>query len=54
MTLPADVFLEISPPKNMFREMSKKPCFRGALERQQGKWVKTLFQSKSQHLSNIY
>ena len=46
MTLVADVFLEILAPKNMVREISKKPCFRGPLDRQQGKWVETLFQSE--------
>ena len=46
MTLEADVFLETPAPKNMVREMSKKPCFRGPLDRQQGKWVETLFQSE--------
>ena len=25
----------------MVREMSKKPCFRGPSDRQQGKWVET-------------
>ena len=42
MTLVADVFLETLPPKNMVKEMAEKPCFRGSLDRQQGKWVKTL------------
>ena len=41
MTLVADVFLEIPASKNMVREMSKKPCFRGPSDRQQGKWVET-------------
>ena len=34
--------------------MSKKPCFRGSLDRQHGKWVETLLQSEWQHLYNIY
>ena len=42
MTLVADLFLEIPAPKNMFRSMSKKPCFRGPLDREQGKCVETL------------
>ena len=46
MTLRADVFREITAPKNMVRQLSKKPCFRGPLERQHGKWVETLFQSE--------
>ena len=36
MTLVTDVFLEISVPKNMVTQMSKKPCFREPLDRQQG------------------
>ena len=50
----ADVFWEIPVPKNMFRKMSKKPCFRGPLDRQHGKWVGTPLQSEWQHLYNIY
>ena len=42
MTLIADVFLEIPAPKKMVRSISEKPCFRGPLDRRQGKWVKTL------------
>ena len=41
MTLIADVFPDIPAQKNMVRWMSKKPCFRGSLDRQQGKWVDT-------------
>ena len=33
--------------------MSKKPCFRGHLDRQHGKWVETLLQSEWHHLYNI-
>ena len=36
MTLVADVFLDITFPKNMVTQMSKKPCFREPLDRQQG------------------
>ena len=32
VSLVAVVFLEIPVPKNMFKEMSKKSCFRGPLE----------------------
>ena len=46
MTLVADVFPDIPAPKNMVREMSKKPCFRGTLEIQEGKWVEILLQSE--------
>ena len=49
MTLIADVFRENPAPKNMVREMSKKPCFRGPLERKHGKCVETLLQSEWQH-----
>ena len=50
MTVIADVFQEILAKKNMVRKMSKKPCFRGPLQKQQGKWVNTLLQSEPQHL----
>ena len=33
MALLADVFPEIPAPKKMVTEISKKPCFRGRLER---------------------
>ena len=46
MKLIADVYLEIPAPKNMVREMSKKLCLRGNLERQQGKCVEALLQSE--------
>ena len=54
MTLIAHVFPEIVAPKNMVRQVSKKPCFRGPLHRQQGKWDETLLQSEGLHLYNIY
>ena len=46
MILVADVSLEIPAPKNSVEKMSKKPCFKGALDRQQGKMVETLLQSE--------
>ena len=46
MTPIAHVFLEILAQKYMVRQMSKKPCFRGPLDRQQGKWVETLLESE--------
>ena len=46
MTLIDDVFLGILALKNRVREMSKKPCFRGPLERQHDKWAETLEQSE--------
>ena len=54
MTLLANIFLEIPVPKDMLRYMSKKPFFRGPLDRQQGKWVEKWLQSKYQHPCNIY
>ena len=54
MTLVADVSLEVPAPKIMVKYMSKKPCFRGPLERQEGKWVETLLQSEEQQHYNIY
>ena len=54
MTLTAYVFPEKLAPKNMVRKTSKKPSFRGHLERQHGKWVNTLFQSEWQHVYTIY
>ena len=50
----ADVFRDIPPPKKMVREMSKKPCFRGPLDRQHGKWAETLLQSEWRNFCNIY
>ena len=54
MTLIADVFRKKPAPKNMVRLISKNPCFRGPLEREHGKCVKTLLQCQWQHLYNIY
>ena len=42
MALIVDVFPEMLAPKKMVREISKKPCFRGRLDRQLGKWVENL------------
>ena len=50
MTVIADVFPEIPAPKNMVRKMFKKPCLRGLLDKQHGKWVETYLQSEWQHL----
>ena len=54
MTLIADVFREILAPKNIVREISKKPYFKGPLDRQHSKWVETLLQSEWRHLYNSY
>ena len=54
MTLIADPFPEVSAPKIMLTEMSKKPCFREPLDREHGKYVETMFQSERQHLCKIH
>ena len=54
MTLIADVFTEIPPPKNIVRQISKKPCFKRPLDREHCEWVEMLSQSEWQHLYNIY
>ena len=54
MTLITDVFPDIRASNNMVRQMSKKPCFRGPLDREHGKSVETMFQSEWQHLYKIY
>ena len=46
MILIADVFPEVTAPKNMVRLMSKKPCFRGPSDKEDGKSVETTFQSE--------
>ena len=46
VTLIADLFPEIPAPKEMVTEISKKKCSRRPLERQQGKWFETLYQSE--------
>ena len=54
MTVIADVFPQLPPPKSVVKSMSKKLCFRGRFERQHRKWVKTLLESERQPLYNIY
>ena len=46
MALIADVFPEIPAAKNMVREMSKRPCCRGPLDKEHGKSGETFFQSE--------
>ena len=48
--LKADVFREIPLTKNMVRSMSKKPCFRGPLDRKYGIYAETLLRYEWQHL----
>ena len=53
MTLKADVFPEIPAPKGMVREMVKKQCFRGPLDREHGKLLETMFKSEWQYFNKI-
>ena len=46
MVLIADVFPEIPAAKNMVRQLFKKPCLRGPLDREHGKSVEILFPSE--------
>ena len=50
MNLIPDIFPEIPAPENMVRQMPKKPCFRGRLDKPHSKWVESLLQSKWQHI----
>ena len=54
MTLIADIFSEIPAPKNMVRQMSKKPCFRWLLDTLHGKLVDTMLQSEWERVYKIY
>ena len=46
MTLIADVFWKITAPKTMVRLMSKMPCYRRPLDREDDKWVERMLQSE--------
>ena len=46
MTLIADVFWKKPAPKNMVRLMSKMPCYRGPLDKEDDKWNKRMLQSE--------
>ena len=46
MTLIADVFWKIAAPKTMVRLMSKMPCYRRHLDREDEKWVERMLQSE--------
>ena len=46
MTVIGHVFREIEAPKNMITYMSQKPCFRGPLHIEHGKWAEILLQSE--------
>ena len=46
MTLIADVFPKLQSSKNVFKEMSKKSCFRGPFDKQHGKVNQTMLKSE--------
>ena len=46
VTLIGYVSPKIPAPKNMVRKMSKKPCFRGRLDRKHGRLVERMIQSE--------
>ena len=54
LTLIAYVFSTLRSPKEVVRWMPKKSPLRGALDRQLGKWSKTLIEPQRQHLYHIY
>ena len=54
MTLITDIFVEIPVAKNMVKEMSKKSCFRGLLDREHKKLVETILQSELQQVYKNY
>ena len=53
MSVIADVFPEITAPKDVVRSMSKMLYFTVLFDRQLGKWVETLLQSEQEDLYNI-
>ena len=54
MNLIAFVFPKLRTPKDVVREMSKKSCFIGPIDRQHGQRAKTLFQSQREHVYHIH
>ena len=54
MTLITDVFRKLRNPKNMFRLMAKKSCFRVIVEKQHAKCPQTLFTFEGEPLYHIY
>ena len=49
----ADLFQILRNPKNVVRYLSEKSRFKGPFDRQHGKQVKILLQSKPQHRYHI-
>ena len=54
MTLIADIFRQLSTPKNVVRSISKKSRFRATSAEQRGKPVQTLLKSEQQHIYHIH
>ena len=54
MNLTADVFFNLSTPKNVIREMSKKSRFRGTFKKWHGKRVETKLKYEQQQLYHIH
>ena len=54
MTLIANLFPKLRTLENVVRYMCKKSRFKGPFDRQHGKLVQTLLQSKQQHCYHIY
>ena len=49
MTFIPHLFMKLRNPKNVVRYLSEKSRFKGPFDRQHGKRVQTLLQSKPQH-----
>ena len=54
MTLIANIFLNLGTPKNVIRQMSQKPRFRGPFDKWHDKRAETLLKSERQHIYHIY
>ena len=54
MTVIAYLFTEIHAAKNIVTEMSQQSCFKGPLDRQEGKWVKTIEHAEWKNLYHIF
>ena len=50
----ANFFPKLRTPENVARYMSNKSGLKGAFDRQHGKRVQTLLQSRQQHFYHIY
>ena len=54
ITIILDVFPKLWTPKNLVKQMSKEPRFRGPFDRQHGKGNQTLLKPEPQHFYHIY